>query len=60
MTDVTKEFIDLCKKIIDASLYWTGEDEDKNPGLKTIRTLAGNYLQQWSQKCIRDLMDKKC
>jgi hypothetical protein len=35
---------DLCEMIIAASLYWTGEDEEKNPALKTIRTLAGWYL----------------
>ncbi len=34
----------LSNAVLAASLYWTGEDEKKNPGLKTIRTLAGYYL----------------
>lgn len=30
--------------VIDASLYWTGEDEDACPALKYLRTMAGYYL----------------
>lgn len=41
-----EEMKDLCEKIIAASLYWTGQDEEKNPLLKTIRTLAGYYLDR--------------
>ena len=43
-----KDLLDLCEKIIDASLYWTGEDEERNPTLKTIRTLAGFYLDKYA------------
>ena len=39
-----KDFLELCNLIIDASLYWTGEDEERNPHLKKLRTLAGYYL----------------
>ena len=35
----------LCSEIIEASLYWTGDDEEKNPFLKKIRTLARYYLE---------------
>ena len=41
------EFLNLCDLIIETSMYWTGEDEEKNPGLKTIRTLAGHYLSEY-------------
>ena len=37
---------DFCEKIIDLSINWTGEDEEKIPALKTIRTLAGYYLNK--------------
>ena len=46
---IFKDFMDLCKKVLDASFYWTGEDEERNPMLKTIRTLASYY---------KDLYDK--
>ena len=42
-SDVLKE---LAEKVIEASLYWTGKDEEKNPKLKLIRTLAGLALQR--------------
>jgi hypothetical protein len=37
---------ELAKIIMDASLLWTGEDEEKNPGLKKARTLAGLLLNK--------------
>jgi hypothetical protein len=37
---------ELASKIIDVSLYWTGQDEERNPGLKKIRTLAGLILNK--------------
>jgi len=36
-----KEF---CHAVIDASLFWTGEDEANCPALKYLRTMAGYYL----------------
>ena len=39
--------MNLADEVIAASLHWTGEDEEKNPGLKKIRTLAGHMLEQW-------------
>lgn len=41
--DALKE---LAEEVIEASLYWTGKDEEKNPKLKLIRTLAGLALQR--------------
>lgn len=41
---MNKDFLELCNLIIEASLLWTGEDEERNPLLKRIRTLAGYYL----------------
>lgn len=35
---------ELCDLVVAASLYWTGEDEEKNPLLKRIRTLAKYHL----------------
>ena len=35
-------FEKLCELIIEASIDWTGEDEEKHPKLKTLRTLAGH------------------
>lgn len=32
----------LAAKIIEISIYWRGEDEEKFPALKTLRTLAGD------------------
>ena len=43
---MNKELLELCRLIIAASLLWTGEDEEKNPQLKKIRTLAGFYLSE--------------
>ncbi len=42
----TEKLQGLCRDIIEASLFWTGEDEEKNPGLKKIRTLAGLYIEE--------------
>ena len=36
---------ELCNTIIDTSLFWTGEDEHTNPGLKKMRTLAGYHVR---------------
>ena len=46
---MNKELLELCQLIISASLHWTGEDEEKNPQLKKIRTLAGFYLRNLSE-----------
>ena len=35
---------DFCNAVIDASLYWTGDDEAMCPALKYLRTLAGYFL----------------
>jgi hypothetical protein len=45
-----KDFLELCNLIIEASLLWTGEDEERNPLLKRIRTLAGYYLRNEEKK----------
>jgi len=45
-----KDFMELCEKIIDASMRWTGEDEEQNPMLKTIRSLAGYYLETYGAR----------
>jgi hypothetical protein len=37
---------ELAKAIMDASLLWTGQDEEKNPSLKKARTLAGLLLNK--------------
>lgn len=44
--DREKKLFELCYLIIDASLYWTGEDEERNPKLKRMRTLAGLYVRE--------------
>ena len=41
---MAKDFSKLCEHIITASLHWTAEDEEKNPMLRNLRTLAGWYL----------------
>lgn len=46
---VKEQLTDLetfCEKIIDLSITWTGTDEEQIPALKTIRTLAGYYLNK--------------
>ncbi len=43
MTDREK-LVELASTIIDASLFWTGQDEEKSPKLKRARTLAGLIL----------------
>ena len=40
-----KDFKELCILIIEASLHWNGTDEEKNPTLKKLRTLAKYYLE---------------
>ena len=37
---------EICLLVVDASLYWTGEDEAKNPALKRVRTCAGYRLEE--------------
>jgi len=37
---------DVCVEIIASSIYWSGEDEEKHPGLKKARTLAGLYIER--------------
>ncbi len=41
---------EVCSLIIDASLYWAGNDECKIPELKKIRTIAGYYLEKFDLK----------
>ncbi len=45
-----KALIELAQEIIKASLLWTGKDEERNPGLKKIRTLAGYYINETAKK----------
>jgi hypothetical protein len=40
-----KMFESMCVSILDASLYWTGKDEENTPQLRTARTLAGSFLE---------------
>jgi len=42
--------LDFCESVIEASLYWTGEDEEKCPALKYLRTIAGFYLREIKEK----------
>ena len=44
-----KELIKLCEDIIEASLFWTGKDEEKNPLLRRIRTLASFYIEKYKR-----------
>jgi hypothetical protein len=44
--NLERELIELCNGIVEASTYWTGSDEEKNPELKRIRTIAGHYLNR--------------
>lgn len=44
LTKARNDGCHLADTIIEASLYWTGEDEERNPALKTARTLAGLFL----------------
>ena len=44
---IKKDLLGLSENIVEASLYWTGEDEEKNPKLKRIRTLAGFYKDRY-------------
>ena len=47
---MNKDFLELCELIIEASLFWNSEDEERNPLLKRIRTLAGYYLRNEEKK----------
>jgi hypothetical protein len=44
MTD-KERLKELARIVMKASLYWTGDDEERNPALKTARTLAGLAIQ---------------
>ncbi len=46
LENIDRDAQELAKTIMDASLLWTGEDEEKNPGLKKARTLAGLLLNK--------------
>lgn len=41
-----------CEAIIEASLYWTGEDEENHPELKKMRTLAGIGKVEYEKELI--------
>jgi len=43
---MTRE-IELARAVIEASMWWTGEDEEKNPSLKRARTLAGIIMHDY-------------
>lgn len=38
--------VELAEAVLEASLYWTGLDEEKNPALKKSRTWAGLIINQ--------------
>lgn len=38
------DMLDIARLVVDASLYWTGTDEERNPLLKRLRTLAGAVM----------------
>ena len=42
----TNDLNTFCNEILELSINWTGEDEEKIPALKTIRTLAGYYFNK--------------
>lgn len=56
VADTIKEklMLDLAKTVIDASLYWTSKDEEKNPNLKKARTLAGLIIKTASETRSRE------
>lgn len=45
-----KTALKVCDAIMEASMYWSGEDESNNPKLKTARTLAGVCLDNERRK----------
>lgn len=45
---VTNDLIQLADLIIEASINWTGEDEEKAPILKKTRTLAGYFKDKYT------------
>lgn len=47
---------ELAEEVIEASLYWSGEDEERNPRLKRIRTLAGLILGKRLVEAARPLL----
>jgi len=49
-----KELKELCDTVMEASIGWTGEDEEKNPLLKRARTLAGMHLEEMRPKIRKD------
>jgi len=42
--------LQLASVVASASLYWSGKDEEKNPHLKTARTLAFIFLQDFGER----------
>jgi hypothetical protein len=54
MDKYRKELKELCDVVVAASLYWTGEDEKKNPLLKRMRTLARMHLEEMRPKIRKD------
>lgn len=40
--------IETCQLIVDASMFWAGTDEEKNPLLKKARTMAGIALEKYN------------
>ncbi len=45
---IKKDLKDLADKIIEASLLWNSDDEEKNPALRTARTLAGIFKDRYN------------
>ena len=41
-----KDFKELCELVIKCSMRWSGNDEEKYPELKRLRTLAGYYIDR--------------
>jgi hypothetical protein len=41
-----EKLIELSELVLESALYWTGDDEEKNPKLKRLRTLAGVYFHE--------------
>ena len=50
LNKIETDLLNLSEKVIKASLLWCGEDEEANPTLKTMRTLAGFYRDQLIKK----------
>jgi len=46
LNETERRLKEVCELAIEASLNWTGEDEENNPPLKRLRTIAGIYLNE--------------